>query len=100
MVHHGRGLRRQLRDDELFARIAADWRSAGLSEQRLAMLRFVEKLTLTPARMVEANVAQLRDAGFTDRDVLDIVEVAGYYAYVNRIADGLGVEVEESVEED
>ena len=37
---------------------------------------------------------QLRDAGFSDRDILDICEVAGYYAYVNRIADGLGVGLE------
>ena len=62
----------------------------------MAMLRFVEKLTLTPARMVEENVSQLRGSGFTDRDILDIVEVAGYYAYVNRLASGLGVALEEN----
>ena len=37
------------------------------------------------------DVDGLRQAGFTDRDVLDIVEVTAYYAYANRIADGLGV---------
>ncbi len=58
------------------------------------MLTFVEKLTLTPNEMSEDDVAGLRTAGFTDRDILDIVEVAAYYAYVNRVADGLGVAVE------
>ena len=58
------------------------------------MLTFVEKLTLTPSEMSEDDVAGLRTAGFTDRDILDIVEVAAYYAYVNRVADGLGVAVE------
>jgi len=58
------------------------------------MLGFVEKLTLTPGEMAKEDVAGLCDEGFTDRDILDIVEVAAYYAYVNRIADGLGVAIE------
>lgn len=53
-----------------------------------------ELLSLTPALVRQADVAALRAAGFEDRDVLAIAEVAAYYAYVNRIADGLGVEVE------
>ena len=44
--------------------------------------------------MVEEDVISLRDAGFTDRDILDINQVASYYAYVNRTADGLGVGLE------
>ena len=75
-------------------RIEDDWRAAGLSPRREAMLDYVEKLTLRPQDMTEADVASLRDAGFSDRDILDICEVAGYYAYVNRIADGLGVGLE------
>ena len=59
------------------------------------MLAYVEKLTLAPAEMREGDVIGLRAAGFSDRDILDIVEVAAYYAYVNRIADGLGVGLEE-----
>jgi len=55
------------------------------------MLTYSVKLTRA---MEEADVEQLRLAGFTDRDIADIAEVVGYYAYVNRIADGLGVEVE------
>jgi len=38
----------------------------------------------------------LRDVGWSDRDILDLCEVVAYYAYVNRIADGLGVAVEDS----
>ena len=58
------------------------------------MLGYSEKLTLTPSEMVADDVAALRSAGFSDRDILDIVEVVSYYAYVNRIADGLGVGIE------
>ncbi len=58
------------------------------------MLRFSIKLTRTPASMEEQDVAALRDCGFSDTDVLHIAEVVAYYAYVNRMADALGVAIE------
>ncbi len=59
------------------------------------MLDYVLKLTRDPGGMSAADVEALRAAGFGDRAVLDICQVASYYAYVNRLADGLGVELEE-----
>lgn len=58
------------------------------------MLRYVEKLTRTPAEMNRDDVEALRLAGFADAAILDICQVAAYYAFVNRLADGLGVELE------
>jgi len=58
------------------------------------MLTYSVKLTRSPGAMEEADVEQLRAAGFSDRDIADVAEVVGYYAYVNRIADGLGVDLE------
>ena len=72
-----------------------DFRSANLSPADLAMCEYVEKLTLKPWEMVEADFIALRDAGFSDSAILDINQVTGYYAYVNRLADGLGVELED-----
>ncbi len=94
MAHHRRGLRRLLHDDALLARIDADYRSAGLDAKRLAMLRYATKLTQRPEDMVRGDVAALTDVGFSDADILAIAEVTAYYAFVNRIADGLGVELE------
>ena len=76
------------------ARVEVDFESAGLDDRRLAMLRYALKLTREPAAMTEADVTALRDQDFSDTDVLHIAEVTAYYAYVNRIADGLGVELE------
>ena len=59
------------------------------------MLDYVRKLTRDPGGMTAADAEALRAAGFGDRAVLDICQVASYYAYVNRLADGLGVELEE-----
>lgn len=58
------------------------------------MLDYVVKLTQAPWDMVPADVEKLREQGFSDAAILDINQVTGYYAYVNRLADGLGVELE------
>ena len=58
------------------------------------MLSYAVKLSLEPWKMGEADIQELRDAGFSNSGILDIVQVTGYYAYVNRLADGLGVELE------
>jgi len=59
------------------------------------MLDYSVTLTRSPAEVTRAHVEHLRSVGFSDRDILDIVEVTAYYAYANRIADGLGVPTEE-----
>ncbi len=59
-----------------------------------AMLDYVAKLTLEPWNMTNDDVIRLRDNGFSDNAILDICQVTGYFAFVNRLADGLGVELE------
>ena len=78
-------------DAELAAALRRDHREADLSEQDRAMLDFAVKLTEQPARMSEADVQALRDAGFDDRAVLQITMIAGFFNYINRVADALGV---------
>lgn len=58
------------------------------------MLDYALKLTLTPAGVGEADVAHLREVGFDETAILDICQVVSYFNYVNRMADGLGVEME------
>ncbi len=58
------------------------------------MLVYAEKLTREPWAMTRADVEALREAGFDDTAILDVAQVTGYYAFVNRLADGLGVELE------
>ncbi len=82
------------------AAVQQDWATAPLSPERKTMVGFAVKLTRTPSAMCDNDVEELRAVGFSDRDILDIVEVAAYYAYANRIADGLGIEVEPWIPED
>jgi uncharacterized peroxidase-related enzyme len=100
VTHHRRGLRRLLRDDELAARLERDFETAGLSEKRVAMLRYAVKLTETPGSVSAEDVETLRSVGFNDSDILHIAEVTAYYAYANRIADGLGIPLEDWIPED
>lgn len=80
--------------------IEENFENAGLDGRRLAMLRHAAKLTVQPWSMSGHDVDSLRAVGFSDLDVLHITEVASYYAYVNRIADGLGVPLEEWIPDD
>ena len=79
--------------------IQNDWRQADLSEAERAMLEYAEKLTLTPAMMTQEDVQQLRDVGWTDRDVLDIAMACAYFNFRVRIVDGLGLEMSDQAAE-
>ena len=59
------------------------------------MLNYAVKLTQAPHTMTKMDVETLRTAQFTDRAIHDICAITSYYAFVNRIADGLGVELEQ-----
>lgn len=57
----------------------------------LALLRYTEKLTLRPGEMVEADVDALKTAGIDDGEILEVNQIIGYFNYVNRCLNGLGV---------
>ena len=57
----------------------------------LALLRYAEKLTVTPGEMVEADVEALRTASVDDGQILEANQIIGYFNYVNRCLNGLGV---------
>lgn len=80
--------------DDLLRQIAEDYEKAPISEAEKAMLRYAEILTAQPWNVQEEDVEELKSLGFTDRDILDINQVVAYFNYVNRIASGLGVELE------
>lgn len=82
-------------DEKQTAQIERDYTRADLTAADRAMLDYAAKLTRAPWEMVEADVAALRAQGFSDRSILDIAQVTAYYAYVNRIADGLGLSLED-----
>lgn len=77
------------------SQVKMDFETADISEKQKVMLRYAEKLTVEPWNMKETDIESLRQVGFEDVDILDINQIAAYYAYVNRTADGLGVKLED-----
>ena len=83
------------RQDKLLSSLASDLKKAGLETADQVMLDYAIKLTRSPGNMVRKDAEALRRAGFDDRAIHDICAITAYFAFVNRIADGLGVELEE-----
>ena len=75
--------------------IKTDHRDAALADSDRAMLDFVAKLTARPSSMTEGDVDVLRAHGFDDAAVHDIVQVTALFAYYNRLAEGLGIDLED-----
>ena len=63
------------------AQLKQDYRQANLSEAQHAMLDYAAKLTHTPWAMTKADVEALRNQRFSDRAILDINQIVGYFAY-------------------
>jgi alkylhydroperoxidase family enzyme len=57
----------------------------------LSMLKYAEKLTLSPGDMVQEDVQALKDNGLDDGQILEVNQIVGYFNYVNRLLNGLGV---------
>lgn len=74
--------------------VKRDYREAPLGARQRALCEFAEKLTRHPARMTAEDCQRLRSEGLNDRDILDAVEVISYFNYINRVAEGLGVDLE------
>jgi uncharacterized peroxidase-related enzyme len=97
MEAHGDDLRQVTGDDKLVQDVKADFEQADLDEKTKALLRFICKVTHEPAGIREADVQTLRDAGWEDKGILEGVLVAGLFGYFNRVADALGIDLEEGM---
>ncbi len=85
--------------DALVHRIVADWRKAGLSREDRALCRFALRLTRSPADMSPEDLDRLRAAGFNDRGIHDATQAVGFFNYITRVAEALGVEPEAFIDE-
>jgi uncharacterized peroxidase-related enzyme len=92
--HHFAGMRRLLTDDHRANQLRSALEARAydrLDARQAAMLRYAERLTLAPAEMTEADLEPMRAAGMDDGEILEVNQVAAYFAYANRTVLGLGV---------
>ena len=74
--------------------VVDDWRTAPLAPLERALVEFASKLTLRQREMSEADLHALRAHGLDDRALHEAAQVVGYFNYITRIADALGVQLE------
>lgn len=91
LVSHGASLRQLTGDPALAETIAANYRHADITAAQRAMLDFALKMTRASAEIEEADRQALRDAGFSDRGIWDIAEVAAFYNMSNRMSSAVAM---------
>ncbi len=89
LTAHGAAVRQYSENPILGEQLVMNYRAADLSPRHRAMLDFTDKLTRHPDQIVEADRQQLRDASFTDAQIWDIANVAGFYNMTNRVASAV-----------
>lgn len=95
MHHHGGSLRALTKDDPLVDAILQDPRHSALPPRWRALADLAIRLTEHPSAVQEADLQRLRDAGLTDAGVHDAVAITAYFNFVNRLADGLNIPLED-----
>jgi uncharacterized peroxidase-related enzyme len=89
LIAHGAAVRQLSGDPVLGDQLATNYRAAALDARTRAMLDFAWKLAERPWEMGEDDRAHLRRAGFSDADIWDVAEVAGFYGMTNRLASAV-----------
>ncbi|WP_298854093.1 carboxymuconolactone decarboxylase family protein [uncultured Ruegeria sp.] len=94
-ANHWANARHLIADDARADKIEAAFKARrpqdAFDGAHLAALRYAEKLTVSPGAMVDSDVAQLKEAGWEDGEILEINQIVGYFNYANRLLNGLGV---------
>lgn len=86
LVAHGAAVRQLSGDPALGEMLVMNYRVAPLDVRQRSMLDFAAKATTTSASIEEADRQALRDVGFSDRDIWDIVNVTAFFNMSNRVA--------------
>jgi uncharacterized peroxidase-related enzyme len=89
LVAHGQAVRKLSGDPQLGEMLVMNYRVAHLSTRHRTMLDFAWKLTVTPHLVGEEDRQALRDEGFSEADIFDIADVAGFYNMSNRVASAV-----------
>ena len=86
LTAHGAIVRKRSGDPQLGEQMVMNYRAADITPKQRAMLDFAYKLTVGPDQIEEVDRQDLRDAGWTDRDIWDIAAVASFFNMSNRMA--------------
>lgn len=89
---HGAAVRQYSGDPVLGELMVMNYRAAELSERQRAMLDFAVKVTEASHKIGETDRQSLRDAGFSEEDIFDIANIAGFFNMSNRVANAVDMQ--------
>ncbi|MEQ9403284.1 MAG: peroxidase-related enzyme [Cyclobacteriaceae bacterium] len=96
-VHHLEAVQNFWKDEQKLEQLQKDFESAELNDKEKALCRYAKELTESPEKSEDAGLVKpLKQAGISDREILDATLVIAYFNFVNRIVHSLGVELEEN----
>jgi uncharacterized peroxidase-related enzyme len=98
VAHYGPRLARALSDDRLARQVALDYREANLAARDRVLLDYAVALTCEPSERKQDDVDRVREYGFDDAAILRATQIAAFVGWIDRLASGLGVELEPGVE--
>jgi uncharacterized peroxidase-related enzyme len=93
--HHGEALRFYLKNGNQLDGLEEGWLPQETDERTRALVDYALKLTTSPSQVKKEDVDVLRRVGIGDSEILDLVLLTSYMNYVNRVAQGLGIEHDE-----
>jgi uncharacterized peroxidase-related enzyme len=101
LANHWANARHLIGDDEKADKIEEALKTRDLasafSGKELELLRYAEKLTLTPGKMDPSDIDKLKEQGLDDGEILEANQIIGYFNYANRLLNGLGVSTDGDV---
>lgn len=94
LEHHFSGLQRLLNDaaksEQFLKAVKSDALDSFFDAKFTSGVTYAKKLTLSVQAIVEEDFSNLKDAGFSEGEILEINQVVSYFNYVNRSVIGLG----------
>ena len=97
-IHHSEALESVDKDPTALYKLIKEFTAKHESPREKALLAYAAKLTLSPKDICSDDIADMKEAGLTDEEILRANLIASYFNFSNRIALGLGVELEQGKE--
>ncbi len=87
-----------MNDGKLADALMEDYRTAPVQSEMKQLLAFAEKMAVDASRITREDIERLRNAGFSDRAILDAAHVTGFFSYMNRVVQALGIDTKMALE--
>lgn len=81
-------------DEKIIQALGSDFRQAPVDEKTKSLMEFADRVVHDPTGLLDKDLQELRDQGFADEEILEATVVLGYFGFLTRVVDTLGIEIE------